>query len=54
MDVFTGYMYWTSREAQKLMRQDKFGRGVNETLLRQQFSLFDVKMYNDKKAPTGR
>lgn len=53
LDVFTNYVYWSTREKQSIMRQDKFSRGVNETLLSRQFSLYDVKYLQKNKAPKG-
>ena len=32
LDVFEGHMYWVSTQHGKVMKMDKFGRGVNQTV----------------------
>ncbi|ELU16597.1 hypothetical protein CAPTEDRAFT_170076 [Capitella teleta] len=51
LDVFAGNIIWTSPISRKLMSQDIFGRTKNVTVLKNQFSLHDVKIFSKLKAP---
>ncbi len=51
MDVFESHVYWTTR-ASELVRQDKFGRGVPQTLQRDIGSPGGVKVYHSMRYNT--
>lgn len=51
LDVFESNVYWTTR-ANELIRQDKFGRGVPQTLARDLGSPGGVKVYHQLRYNT--
>lgn len=46
LDVFESSLYWTTRRTGELMRQDKFGRGVPEIIVKNIASPGGVKVYH--------
>ena len=46
MDVFENNIYWTTRRPGELVAQDKFGRGVPQTLVKRIILSAGVKVYH--------
>lgn len=43
LDVFESYMYWVTKETGELLKQDKFGRGVAVTIMKDLLNPTNVK-----------
>lgn len=52
LDVFESDLYWTTRRSGELIKQDKFGRGVPQTIVNDIPSPGGVKVYNQLRYNT--
>lgn len=53
LDVFESNLYWVTRETGELIKQDKFGRGVQVILHRNLINPSGVKVYHEQRYNTS-
>lgn len=53
LDVFESYLYWITRDTGELLRQDKFGRGVQVAVQRSLANPSSLKVYHDLRYNTS-
>jgi low density lipoprotein-related protein 2 len=53
LDVFESNMYWVTRDSGELVRQDKFGRGVQVVVQRNLLNPSGIKVYHDLRYNTS-
>ncbi|XP_039499245.1 low-density lipoprotein receptor-related protein 2 isoform X1 [Drosophila santomea] len=53
LDLFESNMFWMTRDTGELVRQDKFGRGVQVVLHRNLVNPSGLKVYHDKRYNTS-
>lgn len=49
LDVFESNLYWVTRDTGELVRQDKFGRGVQVVIQRNLLNPSDIKVYHEAR-----
>ncbi|XP_075155675.1 low-density lipoprotein receptor-related protein megalin [Haematobia irritans] len=53
LDIFESNMYWVTRDTGELLRQDKFGRGVQVAVHRNLVNPSGLKIYHEKRYNTS-
>ncbi|XP_055683188.1 low-density lipoprotein receptor-related protein 2 [Lutzomyia longipalpis] len=53
LDVFESNLYWVTKETGELIRQDKFGRGVQVVVQRNLLNPSGIKVYHDMRYNTS-
>lgn len=53
LDVFESYLYWVTKDTGDLIRQDKFGRGVQVVIQRDIANPSGVKIYHENRYNTS-
>jgi len=53
LDVFENNLYWTTKQTGELIRQDKFGRGVPQTMVKNLPSPGSIRVYHQLRYNTS-
>lgn len=53
LDIFESSMFWVTRDTGELLRQDKFGRGVQVVVQRNLVNPSGIKVYHEKRYNTS-